>query len=120
MIDYQLNEENFLVYAMNHFEAPTCLEVEEFNEEVKRFRYISRAFKMGNLNIRLILNHIIILHNVFGLAAAKMLLFKVEKSEWKYLVPFLMYLNLLSLEQIDEIRSLTEFDETIMEELRNL
>ena len=116
----QLSEQNFLVYAMHNFEVPTCLDLEEFNSEIKRFRYISRAFKSDNVNTQLVLNHIIILHNVFGSAATKMLMFKVEKDQWPKLVPFLLYLDRLSIQDITEIANELVIDELIAAELRNL
>lgn len=116
----QLNDENFLVYAMNNFSVPACLDTEEFNEELKRFRYIVRAFKIDAINTRLILNHIIVLYNIFGDAATPMLLFKVGKEHMQHLVPFLIYLNRLTIEQIDQIMITTTLNQTIIEELRNL
>ena len=105
---------------MNNFTAPTCLDLEEFNNELKRFRYIARAFNAGNVNVRLILNHIIILYNVFGVAATEMLMFKTDKAHWHYLVPFLVYLNRLSIKQIDDIMLTTYMNEEVIAELRNL
>ena len=105
---------------MHNFEPPTCLDLEEFNDEIKRFRYITRAFKSNNYNTQLILNHIVILYNVFGNAATEMLLFKIEKEYWSYLMPFLIYLNRLSIEQIDSIMVSTILNNEIVVELRNL
>lgn len=116
----KLSEENFLIYAMHHYDAPTCSDLEEFNNEIKRFGYITRAFKLNNINTQLILNHIIILYNVFGISATSMLLFRVSKDHWKYLVPFLIYLNRLDSEQLSEIVINTVMDETIIKDLREL
>lgn len=116
----QLSESNFIVFAMNHFEAPTCLDLEEFNEEIKRFRYITRAFKANNYNTQLILNHIIILYNMFGQATTKMLLFKVGTEYMSNLVPFLLYLDRLDMEQIAHIALTAVPNKDIMDELRNL
>lgn len=116
----QLSESNFLVYAMNNFESPTCLDLEEFNEEIKRFRYITRAFKADNINTQLILNHIIILYNMFGQATTNMLLFKIGTEHMHYLLPFLLYLDRLSMEQIAHIALTTVPNEVVMAELRNL
>lgn len=116
----QLSNSNFLLHAMHNFNVPSCIDVEEFNEEVKRFRYISRAFKIEVFNTRLVLNHIIILYNVFGNATTNMLLFKVDKVQWTYLIPFLIYLNRLTNEQLDEIMVDINLNETIINELRNL
>lgn len=116
----QLNDENFLVYAMNHYTVPTCLDLEEFNADLKRIRYVSRAFKTNEINVQLILNHIIILHNAFGIAATKMLLFKICREKWSQLIPFLLYLDRLTIDEITHIASEIVIDADIAEELKNL
>jgi hypothetical protein len=116
----KLSEDNFLIFAMNHYEAPTCSNMEEFNDEVKRFGYITRAFKLNTVNTQLILNHIIILYNVFGLVATEMLLFRVAKEYWGYLMPFLIYLNRLDSEHLYQMMINTKLNEIIISELRNL
>jgi len=78
----ELTNKNFLLYASKHYENKQCTSMEEFKEDIQRFKYLKRLFKRysaaGDLQERLILNHLIIIQNVFGIdAAIKMLFFKV-------------------------------------------
>lgn len=95
-----LNDNNFLLFAMNHYDNNQCCNVIEFEEDLKRFLYLRKLFfrykNQGELRERLILNHIIILYNVFGDEATKMLFFKIERELWDILSTFLFYLNRLS------------------------
>ena len=92
---------NALLYAMKAYENPQCLTAEEFHEDYKRFKYIKRLCRRylttQHLSERLMLNHLILLTNVFGVEPAVRLLFvkcEDEKS-YKVLKPFLIYLNML-------------------------
>ena len=93
----KLNENNFLVYAMRNYDNPQCHSLEEFDEDLKRFLYlkklISRYKRDGDLKDRLILNHIIVIYNVFGDAATNMLFYKIDDSCWDTLITFLVYLE---------------------------
>ena len=95
-----LNEKNFLLYAMQHYENPQCVEVEEFNDDLKKIKYIKRLFNQyaieGVLKERLLLNHIIVFYNVFSVeAATRILFYKLEENIWPMLKTFLFYLNFL-------------------------
>jgi hypothetical protein len=97
MID--LNDDNFLLYAMKHYDSPTCM-MSEFEEDFKRIKYIKRLLKRyrqtGELKERLILNHIIVLSNVFGTPqSVRLLFFKVDKEDWSVLKTFLLFLNFM-------------------------
>ena len=83
-----LNEKNFLLYAMKYYDNPQCVEVEEFNDDLKKIKYIKRLFNQyaleGVLKERLLLNHIIVFYNVFSVEAATRILFyklDLEKCE---------------------------------------
>jgi len=93
----KLNENNFLLFAMNHYDNPQCHSLEEFDEDLKKFLYlkklITRYKKDNDLKDRLILNHIIVLYNVFGANATRMLFYKVDKDYWDVLTTFLLYLG---------------------------
>jgi hypothetical protein len=93
----KLTDSNFLIYAMHHYDNPQCHSIEEFEEDLKRFLYLKKLFlrykKDGELRERLILNHIIVLYNLFGDALTSMLFFKMEKEHWSELTTFLVYLN---------------------------
>ena len=96
MIEY-LNESNFLLYAAKHYENPSCYNVDEFNEDLKRFKYLKRLFnryeETDELKDRLILNHIIVLYNLFGTEATTRMLFLKMKGYYHILKPFLVLLN---------------------------
>lgn len=93
-----LDDENFTLFAAKHYDNPQCYDSEEFYDDLKRFKYLKRLFgkyeESGELRERLILNHLIILYNVFGDTATKMLFYKLE-DYYSYLVPFLVLLHRL-------------------------
>ena len=78
----RLNESNFLLYAMKHYDNPQCQLIEEFEEDLKKFLYLkkllARYSRDNELKERLILNHIIILYNLFNDAATNMLFYKID------------------------------------------
>ena len=102
----KLDESNFLLYAAKHYENTQCYDTIEFYDELKRFKYIKRLFNRyaeeGDLKERLILNHIIILNNVFGPEATSKMLFLKCRGLEEYLKPFLLFLNILP-EKIENI-----------------
>lgn len=103
----KLTEDNFLLYAMHHYDNTQCHSIEEFEEDLKRFLYLKKLFsrykKDGELRERLILNHIIVLYNLFGDATTDMLFYKVEKEYWSILGTFLVYINRLPEEKLSDI-----------------
>jgi len=108
MIFDDLNEKNFLLYTMKEYNNPQCTEVEEFNDDLKKIKYIKRLLNQyvseGVLKERLLLNHIIIFYNVFPPAAAtRILFFKIEERFWPILKPFLFYLKLMPEDKIESI-----------------
>ena len=108
MLFDDLNEKNFLLYAMKEYNNPQCTEVEEFNDDLKKIKYIKRLLNQyvseGVLKERLLLNHIIIFYNVFPPAAAtRILFFKIEERFWPILKPFLFYLKLMPEDKIESI-----------------
>ena len=95
-----LTYKNFKLYAAKMYNNPECLDVNEFKQDLNRFKYLKRLLKRyeltGDLQERLILNHIIVLYNVFGIEACnKMMWYKINEEHWHYLKPFLVYLNYL-------------------------
>lgn len=92
-----LNENTFLLYAMKAYDKPNAI-ISEFEEDLKRIKYIKRLIRRyrvtGELKERLILNHIIILSNVFGVeATVKMLFYKLDDADYSILKTFLLFLN---------------------------
>jgi len=82
---------------MQHYDNPQCHSLQEFEEDLKKFLYLKKLITRyrvnGDLRERLILNHIIVLYNVFGAAATRMLFYKIEEKYWDVLVTILVYLN---------------------------
>jgi len=94
-----LNDENFLIYAMKQYNSPHCI-VSEFASDIKRTKYLQRLFRRykvtKSLKERLILNHIILLNNVFGYdATARILFYKIDERDYDILKTFLSYLNIM-------------------------
>ena len=107
MIFDDLNEKNFLLYAMKEYDNPQCVQVEEFYDDLKKVKYIKRLFNQylneGVLKEILLLNHIIVFYNVFPVRSATRILFlKIEEEFWPILKTFLVYLSYMS-EIIDPI-----------------
>ena len=97
----ELNDDNWMMYASKYYKNIQCTSVEEFYDDLQRFKYLKRLFKRylnnDDLQERLILNHIIVLNNVFGIEETnKMLFYKIDKDQWHILKTFLVYLNFLS------------------------
>ena len=121
-----LNEDNFLLYAMHHYDNPQCHTIQEFEEDLKRFVYLKKLFsryKMyGELKDRLILNHIIVLYNIFGNATTNMLFHKIDKEHWKILATFLVYIQRMpyKIEQFGIDASSLGVDETVVSTLRKI
>lgn len=98
MID-DLTEDTFLLYAAKHYDNPNCHDVVEFYDDLKRFKYLKKLFQRykatGELKERLILNHIIVLNNIFGTpACSNMLMLKLHEYS-NEVKPFLVMLNIL-------------------------
>ena len=103
-----LNEKNFLLYAMQHYDNSQCVEVEEFNDDLRKIKYIKRLFNQyflgGELKERLLLNHIIVFFNVFQTkAATRILFFKLDEKFWPVLKTFLFYLKFMPEDKIESI-----------------
>ena len=95
----KLTENNFLQYALNNYDNPSCATLEEFEDDLKKFLYLNKLLqrykKNEDLRERLILNNIIVIYNLWGNAATEMLFHKVEEEHWSSLIVFLTYLGRL-------------------------
>lgn len=96
----ELTTKNFKLFASHYYNNPECEDIEEFKQDLNRFKYLKRLLRRyettGDLQERLILNHIIVIYNVFGIEPAnKMMWFKIEKEHWSYIKTFLVYLHYL-------------------------
>ena len=93
----ELNEDNYMMFAIKHYENPQAVAQEDFYEDLKKFKYIKRLLKRyqksGELKSHLLLNHFICLYNVFDDAATPLLFFKIDKELWSVLKTFLLFLG---------------------------
>ena len=117
----ELNEENFVLFASRNYNNPQCTSIDEFNDDLLRFKYLKRLFKRyikdGDLQERLILNHLVVLYNVFGIDAAnKMMFHKMEDEYWPILKTFLVYLNYIKVGELVEV----PLNDHIVKTLRDL
>ena len=103
-----LTKDNLILFAIKHYQNPSCEGINEFYDDMKRFKYLKRLFKKfsktGILKERLIMNHIIVLANVFGPEAVKVLLFfKIDQIFWTELKTFLIFLNYMTMDEMKQI-----------------
>ena len=117
----EVNEDNFILFAARHYYNPTCIDVEEFYEDINRFKYVKRLLnrylETGKLSERLILNHLIVIFNSFDIQPAlRMLELKLDREHWPIIKPFLIFLRHIRNDQYVEI----EMDKTVIEALRKI
>ena len=93
----ELNEDNYLLFAIKFYDNPQAVTKEDFEDDLKRIKYIKRLLKRyknnGELKTHLILNHLTVLFNVFNEAAVPLLFYKLEKDLWPSIKSFLIFLN---------------------------
>ena len=95
----ELNESNYLLFAIKFYDNPQAVTREDFDEDLKRIRYIKKLLKRykntGELKTHLILNHLTVLFNVFNDATVPLLFYNLEKELWPSIKSFLVFLNRL-------------------------
>jgi hypothetical protein len=95
----ELNDKNFLIFAIQNYDNPQAVSKEDFDRDLNHFKYIKRLLKKykktGQLKTHLLLNHFIVVYNVFGEAATAMLFYKTEVELWDVLKSFILFLNRL-------------------------
>ena len=93
----ELNDDNYMMFAIKHYDNPQAVNQEDFYEDLKKFKYIKRLLKRyqksGELKSHLLLNHFICLYNVFDDAATPLLFFKIDQDLWSVLKTFLIFLG---------------------------
>ena len=104
-----INADNVVMYAIRHYNNPQSEGEKEFEDDLKRFKYIKRLLRKfqdtGILKERLLLNHLIVLHNVFGTTACvTLLLYKIQEEYWPVLKAFLIFLNSIREEELEHIQ----------------
>ena len=96
MIFSELTSENFLLFAIKHYENPQAVTKEDFEKDLNHFKYIKRLLKRykntGELKAHLLLNHFIILYNIFGEGTTAMLFYKIEEDMWEIMKTFVVFL----------------------------
>ena len=118
----KITAKNFQAYAMKHYDDPQCEDLEDFHEDLRRFRYLKRLLHRyhtnGELRERLMLNHLICLFNVFGFEACmRMLNFKIkEKEHWHSIKTMLLYLDFIDDKWMPEV----PIDQKLAQRLRDL
>ena len=114
----ELTPENINMFAIKHYDNPSCVDEQEFLDDMKRFKYLKRLFRKYDttkeLKSRLIINHIIILANVFGIdAATTLLFFKIDRKHWPILKTILVFLHYMPENDMTDIR----INQKVMSEL---
>ena len=104
----KINASNVVMSAIRHYNNPQCEGEKLFEDDLKRFKYIKRLLRKyhetGILKERLLLNHLIVLHNVFGSdAVSTLLLYKIQEEYWPTLKSFLLFLNILVSDELPEV-----------------
>lgn len=117
----KLTKNNLLIYAAQNYHNPQNIDGEEFMDDLKRFKYVKRLvnryYQQGDLAERLILNHLIVIFNVFGHdAGVEILAMKIPLEQWKILKPFLIFLRIIKNEEITGI----DMDKYVIEKLREI
>jgi len=121
MIFDELTEDNLFLYAAKHYYKPQFSDIEEFYEDLKRFKYIKRLvnryIENDELAERLILNHLIVIFNSFGIEASlNMLELKLDDKHWPVIKPFLIFLKYIRNDQYTGI----DMNQEVIERLREI
>ena len=106
----EITKDNWLLFAQQNYDNPTLEKEIEFYDDIKRFKYLKRLFRKyditGEIKIRLILNHLIVLQNVFGAeVAVTLLLYKIDDRYWSVLKTCLNYLEYLYPHELDNVKT---------------
>jgi len=118
-----LNEKNFLLFAIKYYQNPQAVTREDFDKDLNHFKYIKRLLKRyknnGELRSHLLINHFIILYNIFGEAATPMLFYKIETEYWDVVKTFIVFLDRLPEYPKTYIHDL-ELDDECLKELNRI
>lgn len=119
----ELNEENYILFAIQHYDNPSAVTKDDFLEDLRRFKYIKRLInkylKNGDVKLHLLLNHIIIVYNVFGEAAAPLLFYKMDKEYWSIIKSIMIFLDRYPEQETVTLKSIP-INEKIIQELSKI
>ena len=119
----ELNEHNYMLFAIKFYDNPQSVTREDFEDDLKRIKYIKRLLKRykntGELKVHLILNHLTVLFNVFNEAAVPLLFYNLEEALWPYIKSFLLFLNRLPEYPKTEINNIKE-DSNCLSQLKSI
>ena len=118
----EITKDNWLLFAQHHYDNPTLQREQEFYDDIKRFKYLKRLFRKykitKKIKVRLAVNHVIVLANVFGVeVAVTLLLFKIDRVYWPYLKSILNNLNYLYPHELHNVNTDKQIDELLNKEL---
>ena len=116
----EITKDNWLLFAQQNYDNPTLEKEEEFYDDIKRFKYLKRLFRKyevtKEIKIRLVLNHLVVLQNVFGAEVAiTLLLYKVDNKYWSILKTCLIYLDYLYPHELDKVTTDKNIEEMLKE-----
>jgi len=118
-----LNEDNYVLFAIKHYDNPQAATKEDFFEDMRRFKYIKRLLKKYHkgteVKLNLLLNHIIIIYNVFGDAAPLLLFYKMERDYWSDIKAIMVFLNKYPELETSSLKEIA-VNECILEELKQI
>lgn len=119
----ELNDNNYMMFAIKHYENPQAVTQEDFLEDMKKFKYVKRLLRKykngGDLKTHLLINHFLILYNIFGDAATPLLFFKIDKDLWGILKTFMVFLQRFP-EYPKSVLHDIELDYNCLQQLQNL
>ena len=116
----EITKDNWLLFAQQNYDNPTLEKEEEFYDDIKRFKYLKRLFRKYDITkeikIRLVLNHLIVLQNVFGAEVAiTLLLYKIDEKYWSVLKTCLNYREYLYPHALDKVKTDKNIEEMLKE-----
>ena len=119
----ELNEDYYVLFAIKHYDNPSAVTKEDFLDDLRRFKYIKRLInkylKNGEVKLHLLLNHIIIVYNVFNEAATPLLFYKMDKEYWSIIKSIMIFLERYPQVETDTLKRIP-INEQIIKELKSL
>jgi hypothetical protein len=119
----ELTEDNYVLFAIKYYDNPSAVTKEDFLDDLRRFKYIKRLInkylKNGEVKLHLLLNHIIIVYNVFNEAATPLLFFKMDKEYWSIIKSIMIFLERYPAIESDTLKQIP-INEQIIKELKSL